>query len=202
MIAVTLVATAWALALSPATAAHDRIAAGPVMLTVGWAEEPPLSGFKNAVEVDVSTAAGVPVSEVAGPPTVEVSFGDEAIVLPLLPAERQGSFQAVLVPTRPGVYTFHVMGTVKKRPINATSTCSEATFECVVDASDVQFPAKEPSSGQLADRIERALPRAERAVETADESRRLALAGAVFAVLALITAAGVAVAVRRMGKRV
>ena len=108
-------------------------------------------------------------------------------MLPLLPAERQGTFQAVLVPTRPGVYTFHVMGTVKKRPINATSTCSEATFECVVDASDVQFPAKEPSSGQLADRIERALPRAERAVETADDSRRLALAGAVFAVLALIT---------------
>ena len=111
--------------------------------------------------------------------------------LSLLPARGQpGKFRAWLVPTRPGTYTFHITGTAKGQPIDMTSTCSPETFACVADVSDIQFPVKDPSAGQLADRLSRELPRAEAAMETATGARTLAFAGLAGAVIALGAAIG------------
>jgi hypothetical protein len=99
-----------------------------------------------------------------------------------------GRFRASLVPTRAGTYAFHVTGTVKGQAVDVRSTCSESTFHCVSDASDLQFPAKDPSTGQLAESIGRALPRAERALDTAAGARRLALVAVAVAGLALVVA--------------
>jgi hypothetical protein len=71
-----------------------------------------------------------------------------------------------------------------------TSTCSPETFACVADVSDIQFPVKDPSAGQLADRISRELPRAEGAMEAATGARTLALAGLAGAAFALVAAVG------------
>ena len=97
---------------------------------------------------------------------------------------------AWLVPTRAGRYTFHVAGKVRGQTIDLTSTCSDATFECVVDAAEVQFPAKDPSAGQLADRLNRGLPRAEQAMEAARSARRIGFGAIVVAGLALVAAMG------------
>jgi hypothetical protein len=177
--------------------AHETQSVKQYRLTLGWGEEPAYSGYRNSVDVDLADAAGAPVADLGGGSlSVEVSFGDERIVLPLLPSgERPGRFRAGLVPTRAGTYVFHVTGTVKGQAIDARSTCSEETFHCVTDVSELQFPAKDPSAGELAESIGRALPRAERAMDVAANARSTAIAAIAVAALALIVA--VALAARR-----
>jgi len=187
---VCVLAAAVFLAASHPAAAHETQSVKQYRLTIGWGEEPAYSGERNSVDVDVKDGAGQPVADLGGGSlSVEVVFGDERIVLPLLPARTvAGRFRAALVPTRAGTYAFHVTGTVKGQAVDVRSTCSESTFHCVSDASDLQFPAKDPSTGQLAESIGRALPRAERALDTAAGARRLALVAVAVAGLALVVA--------------
>jgi hypothetical protein len=95
------------------------------------------------------------------------------------------------MPTRAGAYTFHFSGTIKGEAIDVSSTCSDKTFACVTDAADLQFPVKDPSSGQLADRMSRGFPRAEEAASAAGVARMVA-----FTAMAL-AAVAIAVALRR-----
>jgi hypothetical protein len=182
--------TALLLTVSHPALAHETQSVKQYRLTLGWGDEPAYSGYKNSVDVDLADGAGAPVTDLGGGSlAVEVSFGDERIVLPLLPSgQRPGRFRAGLVPTRAGTYTFHVTGTVKGQTIDARSTCSEQTFHCVSDVSELQFPTKDPSAGQLALSIERALPRAERALDVASNARSTAIAAVVVAALALALA--------------
>ena len=187
------------LSSSSAVWAHETRDVDQLRLTIGWGDEPAFTGFKNFVSVAVSDAKGAPVIDPGGSLSVEVSFGDERIVLPLLPAgERRGEYRAWLVPTRPGTYTFHITGRIKGQTVDATSTCSDRTFDCVSEISDIQFPVKDPSTGQLAEGIGRALPRAERALHTGARAQTFAFVALGGALLALAVAIGLGV--RRGGK--
>jgi hypothetical protein len=187
--------------MRPATAStHERQVVGRYRLTIGWGEEPAFTGSRNFVSVAVSDTAGMPVADLSGSLAVEIAFGDQRLTLPLRPAwQRPAEFRAWLVPTRSGTYSFHITGTVKDQKIDATSTCSEKTFDCPADVSEIQFPVRDPSAGQLAERVSRALPRTERAIEAAAGARRLAIAALVAAVLALVAAIGLGI---RGGRRV
>lgn len=192
--------TALLSALSLSLFAHERKTVGSVVLIVGWGDEPAYTGFRNFVEVDVADAAGAPVADPAGALSVEVSFGAERTTLPLSPAGKAaGHYRAALVPTRPGTYAFHITGVVHGERVDVTSTCSDQTFACVRDASDVQFPAKDPTAGQLAERIDRAVPRAERAAAAAASARTLSVVSLAIAVAALFAA--IRATARRAGKR-
>ena len=178
------VLTIAALVAAGSAAAHDRKIAGPLQLTIGWGDEPAFTGSRNSVVVSLSDAAG-PIKEPGAALTVEITFGSERITLPLEPAfGRPHEFHAWLVPTRAGTYTFHVTGKVKTQNIDVTTTCGEKTFHCVAEASEIQFPAKDPSAGQLAERIDRALPRAERATAGAERAQWLAIAALVVSIVA------------------
>jgi hypothetical protein len=180
------------LVLSGTAIAHETQSVKQYRLTIGWGEEPAYNGYKNSVDVDVADGAGAPVSDLGGGSlAVEVSFGDERMARPLLPyGLKPGRFRAALVPTRAGTYTFHVTGTIKGQTVDTRSTCSDATFHCVTEVSDLQFPAKDPTAGQLAESVGRAIPRAERALDTAASARRIAMGAAGVAVLALVAAIG------------
>jgi hypothetical protein len=188
------VAVVLALVLAAPAEGHVERRSGPYRVTMGWAVEPAYSGTVNAVEVEVTGRDGAPLAVPPGALDVEVSFGSAVTTLPLVPSEARGTLRAAIEPTRPGTYAFHVSGTVRGRPLDVSATCSGATFDCVSDASAVQFPAKEPTAGQLAERVERGLPRAERATDRADTAKTLAIAAIVVAVLAL--AAGAAAVLR------
>lgn len=142
--------------------------------------------------MDVADGAGHPVVDLGGgAQSAEVAFGDERIPLSLVPPPgHPGKFRAWLVPTRPGTYSFHVSGTVKGQAIDMMSTCSDTTFACVADVSDIQFPVKDPSAGQLADRITREAPRAESAMQAAAGARTLGIAALAGALIALGAAVG------------
>jgi hypothetical protein len=192
-----LAVCAFAMLVARTAAPHDTRQLGALRVTMGWGDEPAFSGLRNSVEVDI-VQGSVPVTDAGGVLSVHVSFGDERIELPLVPGDRPGRYHAWLVPTRPGTYAFRVVGTVKGQAIDITSTCSDTTFECVTDVSNVQFPAKDPSTGQLAERVSRALPRAERAMDDAGRATTVGFAAMALAVLAL--AATIGVGVRRGGR--
>ncbi len=167
---------------------HERKTVGPLTLVIGWGEEPAFAGLKNSVEVDVADAAGA-VADLGGSLNVEITFGEARVTAPLLPVrERPGKYRTWLVPTRPGTYSFHITGNARGQFIDVSSTCSNATFACVIDLSEIQFPAKDPSAGQLAERVARSLPRADRAVGVATNARLVAIGALVVSILSLTTA--------------
>jgi hypothetical protein len=172
-------------AVTPAFA-HEKKAVGPVHLVIGWGTEPAVSGSRNSIDVDVVDSGGKP-ADAAGQLSVQVSFGDQRVLLPLLPSgDRPGRYRAWIVPTRAGTYTFHISGTVKGQPIETSSTCSNTTFDCVIDGTDMQFPAKDPSPAQLADRLSRSLPRAERAIDAATRAWWMSVVSIVFSAGVLV----------------
>jgi len=172
--------------------AHEKKSVGPVVLTIGWSDEPPLTGVRNAVEVAVADTAGAPVVDPAASLTVQITFAGEQTTLPLVAEARQpGRYRAWLIPTRAGTYAFHVSGTIRHQPIDVTSTCSDKTFECVADAADLQFPARDPSPAQLAERVARSLPRAD------ESTRRAAIAEWLAVGAILLAAASVAITLAR-----
>jgi hypothetical protein len=167
--------------------AHEMKMVGPFHLMIGWGDEPAFSGLKNSVEVDISDAGGMPVVDIGGSLAAEVVFGEARFTSPLLPVrDRPGKFRAWLVPTRAGTYAFRITGNVRGQPVDVTSTCSSKSFACVEDVSEVFFPAKDPSTGQLAALVDRSLPRAERASQEAATARVMAIGSLVVAMLALV----------------
>jgi hypothetical protein len=185
----TVVGAAILLLCAAPLAAHETKIVGSLRLTIGWSDEPAFTGLKNAIEVAVSDTAGAPVADVGEPLTVEIAFGEQRMALSLQPVHgRPGSFRAWLMPTRPGTYSFRFTGNAHGQPIDTTATCSDRTFSCVIDVSDLQFPAKDPSPGQLSERMTRTLPRAQLAIDAASRAQAIAIAAIAAAGLALAAA--------------
>src|SRR4051794_28439437 len=187
------------LALAGAADAHVERRSGPFRVSLGWVDEPALSGARNAVEGGVADARGSPVAGPAGALDVGGSYAGVATTLPLVPAEG-GGLEAVIVPTRPGTYAFHVTGTLRGKAIDARATCGTRTFECVTAESDVQFPAKDASPGEVAQRLERTPPRAEAAADDADSTKTLATIALIVAFVSLAAMAVLGVSLVRARK--
>lgn len=120
--------------------AHDVGSAGTLEIVFGWEQEPAYSGIPNAVHVTVRDEDGQPVVDDAAQLTVTVIYGGLAMTRPLVPLDGPGEYGAVLVPTEPGTYSFQIMGSIAGESIDLTSTCSDATFHCVADPSEIRFP--------------------------------------------------------------
>ena len=98
--------------------------------------------------------------------TATVSYGDQQQEFPLTPtydAEAgtgtPGEYAALIIPTAPGDYTFHITGTVEKVKVDVKATSSPTTFSPVEDASAAQFPVKVPGTDQVAQRLDKELSR-------------------------------------------
>lgn len=183
---VSIAALAICMVMSTSAGAHERKIVGKHHVVLGWGDEPAFTGVKNAVEIDLADGAGKPVTELGGGTlSVEVIYGDQRVTLPLRPVlQTPGKFRASLIPTRAGVYTFHVSGTVQGVSLDVSSTCSDTTFACVDAATELQFPAKDPSTAELSDRVSRGLPRADDAASAARAARLIAFAAIGVAVAA------------------
>jgi hypothetical protein len=189
--------------------AHEEREIGRWRFVVGWGDEPAYAGFKNGVLLLLSNSAGTAVTDLGDTLKVEVSLGSEKTTLVLEPNFEVGEFgtpgdyRAWVIPTRPGSYSFHFLGTIKGDKIDATFSCSEGTFDCVKGADEAQFPAKDPTAAQIADRLDREFPRAARkiasVVDDADSARLLGIIGIAVGGLGLATA--VAALARRRPER-
>jgi hypothetical protein len=193
--------------------AHERRTVGPFVLAVGWGDEPAYTGFKNSVQVTVTEAdGGAAVTELDDTLKVDVIKGSDRTSLPLVSNFRVGAFgipgdyRAWLTPTRPGAYTLRVAGSIRGHDVDETFSSSKTTFDDVADVADIQFPAKDPSPGQVGTRIDREIPRVEgrvrRAEVRADDARTLALVGVGLGALGLLAAlGGLVVVLRGRGSR-
>jgi hypothetical protein len=177
--------------------AHERRTVGGYQFVVGWGDEPAYSSFKNSIQVTLSEAnGGAPVTDLGDTLKVEVTKGSDRATLPLVANFRVGAFgtpgdyRAWLTPTRPGTYTFHFTGTVRGQSVDETFTSSKTTFNDVEDVATSEFPAKDPSTGELATRLDREVPRLERqAASAGDDARRLAVVGVIVGAIGVVVGA-------------
>ena len=185
---------ALSLTITQTVSAHEERKVGPYQVAVGWADEPTYVGFKNAVEIILKDTKGKPVLNLGDTLKVEVVFGDQKSgLLTLEPAfdveegfGTPGDYQASLIPTRPGTYAFHFVGSIKGQKVDQTFTSSEKTFDSPRAPSEVEFPAKNPATADLAARLERLSPRVDTAQAAATAGQAAAAQARVLAAVALI----------------
>jgi hypothetical protein len=203
--------------LAPAASAHEERAHGDLEMVVGFGTEPAYAGQANSVQLILSHG-GEPVVDLGDTVDVEVEFGDETTALELEPNFAVGAFgepgdyRAWFIPTRPGQYTFHFTGTIEDEEIDETFMSGPRTFGDVNDPAEIQFPEQDPTTGELADRIDREVPRLTTAIddvraastEASDDAagaRTLGLVGVVVGALGVIAAVAALVASRRRPAR-
>jgi hypothetical protein len=166
--------------------AHEQRAVGNVTMRVGWLNEPTYSGSVNAVQVFLANKGGGAITDAKL--TTVVLFGGKSSAtksqsITLDPSdEKPGEYDGAFVPTRPGTYTFHITGTAGGQNIDQFFTSSSTTFDNVKDPTVDEFPAKDPTAGQLSER----LTRIEHGASTAKKIAALAfVVGAIGVVIGL-----------------
>jgi hypothetical protein len=202
-----------ALAAAPASA-HAEKKAGKYTFVVGFGDEPAYAGQPNSLQVIISRD-GKPATDLADQLRGLQShafYGTKAdpkldkIALPLEPHfgdgwGTPGDYRSFFVPTQAGTYTVHLHGKLGAQKVNLVVTSGPDTFSDVSDPAKTAFPAvKDPTTAQLAQRLDREATRltgtvaaataAQQAAEDkADQARMLALGGLIVGVVGLVVAA-------------
>ena len=144
--------------------AHVVKQAGPYTLEIGWQHEPTYVGEANGVQVIVHDADENPITDLGTDDLkVVVSTGDkqtgELTFDPGFDLEEGegplGEYNAPIMPTAPGDYTFHLTGAIHGQAIDITVTSSDETFDTVKGTADIQFPTKLPALPDLVTRLDR-----------------------------------------------
>jgi hypothetical protein len=197
------------LGATPATA-HTVKSFGAFSVALGWVREPVYVGQLNAVQVVVKDAHGDPVNDIAsGDLTVQVTAGgqtSDALTLdPRFDGDTglgtPGDYEAPLIPTVVGDYTFHLKGGIHGTAVDESATSGEKTFESVTSPTQIQFPVKVPDTSDINTKLTQVAGRAEAAsasAQSASDSAGRALALAVTAaIVALVLGGGALVLARR-----
>ena len=162
----TAVAVAATLVLSCAVVASAHVVkqVGAYTVALGWQHEPTYIGELNAVEVFVTDSTGAPVTDLTPDDLkVTVTFGgQDSDPLPLLPTYdadtglgTKGEYLAPIIPTAPGDYTFHLVGTIHDQAVDETATSGDSTFASAESPTSIEFPATLPTIGELVTRLDR-----------------------------------------------
>ena len=126
---------------------------GPYTVALGWAHEPTYVGELNAVQV-VVTDAGQAGHRHRGMATSRSSSASAARTpspLELSPTYDEdtglgtpGDYEAPIVPTAPGDYTFHLTGKIHDQAVDETATSSDSTFDSAVETTGDPVPGQAP----------------------------------------------------------
>ena len=107
-----------------------------------------------------------------------------------------------------GQYSFRVTGTIDGEDVDETFTSGPKTFDDVQNPQSVEFPVQQPSTGELAERIDRVEPRLTSAIsdvqadvqttsDDASSAKTIGLIGLVVGAIGLVVAIVALVASRR-----
>jgi hypothetical protein len=202
-----------ALAAAPASA-HAEKKAGRYTFVVGFGDEPAYAGQPNSLQVIISRD-GKPATDLAGQLDglqAHAFYGAKAdpkldkIALPLEPHfgdgwGTPGDYRSFFVPTQAGAYTFQLHGKLGAQKVDLVIPSGPDTFSDVNDPAKTAFPAvKDPTTAQLAERLDRETARlngtvaaataAQRdAEDAAGQARLLALGGLIVGIVGLIVGA-------------
>ena len=162
-IAMAIAVTA-AMLISSVTDAHVVKTIGTYTVALGWVHEPTFVGELNAVQVVIKDAAGKPITDLNdGDLKVTVSIGGKTSdPLPLLNTFDPdtglgvpGDYEAAIIPTAPGDYTFHLTGSIHGTAVDETASSSDSTFNSAVDPTGIQFPNQLPTLTEITTRLDR-----------------------------------------------
>lgn len=140
-LSLVVVVSLWLAALP--VLAHEEVTVGPYTLEVGWLDEPPLAGVKNAVFLSiVETATQRPVEDISAL-KVALRAGGAERELAMRPVgeDTPGQFAGDFIPTRRGVYTVRLTGKIEATDVDVTQDIEEAE-----DAASIQFPEPLPDA--------------------------------------------------------
>jgi hypothetical protein len=161
---IPLAAVAWLVAAPPTALGHTVQHAGSYTLEIGWKAEPTYVAVPNAISVTIADASGKPVTDLGADDlhvvvtTANTPSPDLAFEPGFDPEEMEGplgEYDAAIVPTAPGDYTFHITGNVHSQKVDVSVTSGETTFDPVKESTNLQFPTKLPSVAEVATRLDR-----------------------------------------------
>jgi hypothetical protein len=198
------------LAAMPASA-HTEREAGRYSFEIGFGTEPAYAGQPNSLQVIISRD-GKPATDLAGQLDglmAHAYYGSKAdlklenAMMPLEPHfgddwGTPGDYRSFFVPTQPGAYTFTLKGKLGAQKINLVVPSGPETFGDVNDPAKSALPAvKDPTTGQLAQRLDREATRvngtiaaaAADAEDAAGQARMLALGGLLVGAVGLVLGA-------------
>jgi hypothetical protein len=199
-----------ALAAAPASA-HTEKQVGKYSFVIGFGTEPAYAGQPNSLQVIISRD-GKPATDLAGQLDGLMGhayYGSKAdlklenAMMPLEPHfgdgwGTPGDYRSFFVPTQPGTYTFSLKGKLGSKKINLAVPSGPETFGDVNDPAKTALPAvKDPTTGQLAQRLDRDATRVngtmaaaaaaqQDAEDAAGQARMLALGGLVVGAVGLV----------------
>ena len=155
--------------------AHERIVSGDYAFVLGWLEEPPVVGLKNAALVEVTTAQDdQPVAGAEGTLTAQIVYGGKSKELLLRPlADRPGVYVGDFIPTRRGTYTLKLGGAVNGQPIDVSNEIEE-----VGSLDNLTFPEPQADVAKSLEALQSEL----------STTRIFAIAGAALGTIGLVLA--------------
>jgi hypothetical protein len=118
--------------------AHTTIHVGNYDVEVGWVDEPPIVGQRNAVVVNVTNNSAADAQVDISKLTVDVSYGGQTKTLTLQPLseDTKNQYVAPILPLVAGQYTVQLRG-----QLDTTNISSDVTPEEVVPAETLAFPS-------------------------------------------------------------
>jgi hypothetical protein len=173
------------LAAMPASA-HAEREAGRYSFEIGFGTEPAYAGQPNSLQVLISRD-GKPATDLAGQLDglmAHAYYGSKAdlklenAMMPLEPYfgddwGTPGDYRSFFVPTQPGTYTFALEGKLGAQKINLVIPSGPETFGDVNDPAKSALPAvKDPTTGQLAQRLDREAARVNGTIAVAAAAQR------------------------------
>ena len=66
-----------------------------------------------------------------------------------------GDYEAPIIPTAPGDYTFHLTGTIHATAVDEMAVSSDSTFNSVVGSTGIEFPNQLPALTDIVTRLDR-----------------------------------------------
>jgi hypothetical protein len=127
--------------------AHTRVEVGPYAIVVGWLQEPPIVGERNALTIEI-TEDEQPVSGAEATLDIEVLYAGRTWRVNMNPTTTPGLYTATLFPTVRGIYTIRLFGT-----LGSTDVDVEIDPEEVLPASNLQFPEALPDTIALQEQV-------------------------------------------------
>lgn len=128
--------------------AHTRVEVGPYAIVVGWLQEPPIVGERNALTIEI-TENEQPVTDAEASLDVEVLYAGRTWRVNMNPTATPGLYTATLFPTVRGIYTTRLFGT-----LGSTAVDVQLDPEEVMPASNLQFPQALPDTIALQEQVD------------------------------------------------
>ena len=118
--------------------AHTTVHAGKYTIEVGWLDEPPVVGQRNAVVVNIADSGDATKTVDVSKLLVSMSYGGQSKALTLQPLSEDTTNQYVapLLPMIPGLYTVQLRGQVG----DGTDVNLDVQPEEVVPVDALAFP--------------------------------------------------------------